>query len=203
MVAATLVLATPCTLFAIEQAWIEPLLLAALVAVAWAWQRESSRGIIVALATAFSLKQHVALLAPLALCFLGWRRTIFAALAAGVACAPLVLWNLDAFWRTAVRVFYDLPARGDSLSLYIAAGPAVRGWLPYLLLAFRYECVATLAPRNLHGWLVSSGLLLGLFDLANKFSFFNEWALPAMLLAAGGAGAIATRDASVDRSIEV
>lgn len=196
-VAAALALSVPCTLFSIEQAWIEPLLFAALVAVAWAWRANRSVALVVLLALAFTLKQHAILLAPLALGMLGWRRTLAAGGAAAAVSAPLVFLNFHAFWETAVKVFYDLPPRTDSLSIWLDASPSIRPWLPYVLLAAGYALIGLRMPWTPAGWLVGSGLLLGLFDLGNKFSFFNEWWLPAVLLAAGAAASVCIVDREV------
>jgi hypothetical protein len=47
-------------------------------------------------------------------------------------------------------------------------------------------------PRTPGGLLLASGLVLAVFDLANKQSFLNQWLLAAQLVVAGLAVTAAT-----------
>lgn len=185
--AGALILCVPGTLVGIEVAWNDPLLLVGLVGVAWAWRRRSSPGIVAFLIVAFTVKQYAVLLAPLVVMMFGWRRAIAAAIGSAAVILPWVLASPSAFYRTAVRLFFVWPPRPDSLTLWARLPTMVRGWLPFAAVAVLYLLLHRVLPRSPGGWLLGSGGVLATFDLLNKFSFYNEWALAAMLLIAGAA----------------
>ena len=112
-----------------------------------------------------------------------------------IAAAP------TAFYRGVVTYNLDLPARLDSLSLFTTA--LRHGWSPGL----GFVAVATLGavalalwrlPRDTYGFLLGSAVVMAVFNLANKQSFFNEWGLAAGLALA----ALAFRSASEVRREE-
>ena len=91
---------------------------------------------------------------------------------------PWVLAAPHAFYRGAVSYNLFLPARLDSLSLFTTA--LVHGWSPGLAtlavatsgaMAF----VLWRLPHDTYGFLLGSAVVMAVFNLANKQSFFNEW----------------------------
>lgn len=139
------------------------------------------------LIVAFTVRQYAVLLAPLVVMMFGWRRAIAAAIGSAAVILPWVLASPSAFYRTAVRLFFVWPPRPDSLTLWARLPTMVRGWLPFAAVAVLYLLFHRVLPRSPGGWLLGSGGVLATFDLLNKFSFYNEWALAAMLLIAGAA----------------
>ena len=179
----------PKAMFGLEQSWIDPLVLMSVCVAAYAVVRGRYGWAVVAFAVCLLTKQTAWLMLPLA-CFwkdFGWRR---AALSAGGAVAVTVPWVLaapHAFYRGAVSYNLFLPARLDSLSLYTTA--LVHGWSPGPAMVV----VATLGamalvvwrlPHDTYGFLLGSAVVMAAFNLANKQSFFNEWALAAGLVLA-------------------
>jgi hypothetical protein len=189
LIAGPLVLATPGTMFALEESWIEPMLLVLLLLSLLAWHRNNPLLLIVALAAAILTKQHTLLLFPLALLFFGWRRVVAAGVLAAIAALPWFVVSPSAFYDDTVRYFFDLPGRLDALSVWLLAPRQIQSVLPPVTVVALYALVWRLAPRSTAGFLMSAGLLLAGFELTNKVSFYNEWALPAMLLLAGAVAA--------------
>ena len=97
---------------------------------------------------------------------------------------PWIVTAPHAFFSGVITYNLDLPARLDSLSLFTTA---VRlGWSPGIgvvaaatlgALALVVWCV----PRDTYGFLLGSAVVMAVFNLTNKQSFFNEWSLAAGL----------------------
>jgi hypothetical protein len=182
LVLSGLVLLAPRLLFGVEQSWTEPLLLVLLAAMVWSVERGRPALATLWFATALATKQHLLLIVPLAAWWpaFGWRRTVVAVAAAG---ALTVGWFIDApraFVRGAISYNWHLAPRLDSLSLYTSAIRA--GWTPPFVLVPASVALALAAavwrlPRTTSGFVLGSAWVLGLFDLLNKQTFFNEWTL--------------------------
>jgi len=179
----------PKAMFGLEQSWIDPLVLALVCVAAYAVVRGRYGWAVVAFALCLVCKQTAWLMLPLAFFWkdFGWRR---AALAAGGAVAFTVPWVLaapHAFYRGAVSYNLFLPARLDSLSLFSTA--LSHGWSPGLapLVLATLGAMALVLwrlPRDTYGFLLGSAVVMSVFNLANKQSFFNEWSLTAGLVLA-------------------
>jgi hypothetical protein len=175
----------PGSLYEVQQAWNEALLAGLLIGAALFADRRRDWWAVACVALALATKQHVALLVPLLLWWLGPRKAIATALAGGALCLPWYLWDRDRFTHCTVDFFLDLPPRADSLSLW--------HWLPdgtgtpLLLLAAvgAYLLAVTRLPRDGAGLLLGWGLVLAAWDLVNKQSFMNQWLLVAQLTVAG------------------
>jgi hypothetical protein len=184
-----LVLLFPRALFGLEQSWVDPLVLLAVCATAWAVSRGRPGWAVLCFAACLTCKQQAWVMLPLAFVWrdFGWRRAALSAGAAGAFCAPWVLADPHAFWRGAVTYNLDLPARLDSLSLYRVA--LAVGWEPgvAVVAALTLGAVALAwwrLPRDTYGFLLGSAMVMAVFNLANKQSFFNEWQLAAGLVLA-------------------
>ena len=130
-------------------------------------------------------------------------------MSAGAALSVTVPWVLaapHAFYRGAVSYNLFLPARLDSLSLYTTA--LVHGWGPGLtpLVVATLGAMALVVwrlPHDTYGFLLGSAVVMAAFNLANKQSFFNEWALTAgLVLAALVFGPAATPRVAVTSETE-
>ena len=185
----TLVVVSPSALFGLEQSWIDPLVLLAVCGAAYAVVRGRPGWAVLCLAVALTCKQQAWLLVPLALFWrgFGWRRTLAATALAAAAVAPWVVVDPRAFYQGAIAYNLHQPARVDSLSLFRTA--TLWGWHP----TFADIAVATLAamalalwrlPRDTYGFLLGSAAVMAVFNVANKQTFFNEWALAAGLVLA-------------------
>ncbi|HLM96695.1 MAG TPA: hypothetical protein VK283_10285 [Acidimicrobiales bacterium] len=200
----------PKAMFGLEQSWIDPLVLMSVCVAAYAVLQGRYGWAVVAFALCLVCKQTAWLMLPLALFWkdFGWRRVALSAAAALAFTAPWVAAAPHAFYRGAVSYNLFLPARLDSLSLFTTA--LSHGWSPGLA-TLAVATVGAMAlvlwrlPRDTYGFLLGSAVVMAVFDLANKQSFFNEWALTGGLaLAALVFGqAVASQDEPRDASHEV
>jgi hypothetical protein len=199
---ALLVGVLPGSLYEVQQAWNEALLVGALVGAAVLAERGHSWWAVGCVAGALATKQHVVLLVPL-LAFwpqFGWRKALAAAAGGAALCLPWYAWDRPRFTHCTVDFFLDLPARSDSLSIW--------HWLPDgtgtpVLLAAAlgaYALAVRVLPRDGAGLLLGWGAILGAWDLVNKQSFMNQWLLVAQLTVAGLALAATIRDEDTARS---
>jgi hypothetical protein len=186
VILATFVMLYPKTMFGLEQSWVDPLVLCALCAAAYAVVRGRHGWAVLAFAVALACKQQAWLVLPLAFFWkdFGWRRAALSATGAGAFMLPWIVTAPHAFYSGVVTYNLDLPARQDSLSLFTTA--LRHGWSPGLGVAL----VASLGaiglvlwrrPRDTYGFLLGSAVIMAVFNLTNKQSFFNEWALAAGL----------------------
>jgi len=189
-----LVVLSPKAMFGLEQSWVDPLVLLGVCATVFAVARRRHGWAVVAFAGCLVCKQQAWLLLPLALVWrdFGWRRSVLSAGGALAFIAPWAVAAPHAFWAGAISYNLDLPARLDSLSLFTTA--LSFGWVPGMaVVALTTLGAAALAvwrlPRDAYGFLLGAALVMAVFNLTNKQSFFNEWALSAgLVLAAVVAG---------------
>jgi uncharacterized membrane protein len=127
-------LAFPVSLFVLEQTCVDPIVLAA---VAWSLRACAQRRFQVAglcAGLAVGVKQTGVLLLLLSLAWTlrvaGWRAArryaLGAALTAGAAYVPYLLWNAEAIYNSLVRTVMESAPRKDALS--------IRAWFRYLQL---------------------------------------------------------------------
>jgi hypothetical protein len=192
LIAGCLVLTVPGTLLALQMSWVEPLLLVFVVLALLGRKRNMPTLVVLALAAAFVTKQHMLLLLPMLLAVFGWRRTALAGAVAAVVGLPWFLASPTAFYDDTVKYFFGLGPRGDALSLWAMTPTHIRPFLPPLLVVLMYAVVWRWLPRTTSGFLVGSALVLAGFEFVNKVSFYNEWALPTMLLLTGAVAGAAT-----------
>lgn len=175
----------PGSLYEVQQAWNEALLAGLLIGAALLADRRRDWWAVACVALALATKQHIVLLVPLLLWWIGLRKTIVTALAGGALCLPWYLWDRARFTHCTVDFFLDLPARPDSLSLWhwLPGGTGT----PLLLLAglAAYALAVTRLPRDGAGLLLGWAAILAAWDLVNKQSFLNQWLLVAQLAVAG------------------
>jgi hypothetical protein len=176
----------PGSLYEVQQAWNEAILVGALVGAAVLADRGRPWWAVACFAVALATKQHVVLLLPLLACWpaFGVRRALVAAAGGGALCLPWYLWDPPRFTHCTVAFFLDLPARTDSLSVWrwLPAGAGT----PLLLLAAAaaYAVALRRLPRDGAGLLLGWALVLAAWDLVNKQSFLNQWLLVAQLILA-------------------
>jgi hypothetical protein len=179
----------PGALFGIQSAWIDPILLLEVSAAAWACTRGRKGLAMLAFGAALASKPQVWLLLPLAAVWkdFGWRRTAITFGGSVVFMLPWYLASPSGF----VNGVLLSPIRHSnglaSLSLYttlalhdwhIAVGGTVLATVVALGLAMWR------GQRDTRGFLLSSALVMAIFNLTNSDSFFNEWWLTAGLVLA-------------------
>lgn len=186
-----LVLLIPGIAFLVEASWTEPLVLMCLTGAVLATLRGHRRWSVLSLGIAVATKQHAWLLLPM---FAAWpafgRRRTLESIGVGAAlCMPWFIANPRAFWSDAFSYNLHLAPRPDSLDLFSFA--TRMGWTP----PFWLVGVATLVAiglavriaRTPSGVLLGGAFALGVFNLLNKQTFFNEWWLVTSLLLAAAA----------------
>lgn len=190
LVLSGLILLQPWVLYLVEQSWPEPLLLALVAGMVWAGLR--GRGVLAVLcfAAALATKQHAVIMVPLAVLWpaFGLRRTIYSVLAAGVFTAGWVLADPHRFVQGAISYNLRLPPRHDSLSLFttaIRSGHTPSFAVVPVLMLVALLLAWWLLPRTATGFILGSAWLLGVFNLLNKQSFFNEWSFVIGLIVIG------------------
>lgn len=158
----------------------------------------------VALGLLWASKQYVPLTAPLAWLLPGasaaksGRRWLFAAGMAAAVSLPLVLWDVPAFWHSAVAVQFRQPFRPDALSFAAAAyhwfGAAPPAWVAFVALAATQGLALWRSPRTPAGFAAAAGTALLLFFAFNKQAFAGYYflvsaAYACALAASGGESA--------------
>jgi hypothetical protein len=184
----------PGSLYDVQQAWNETIVFGALAAAAVLVAVRKPWWAAAALAVALCTKQHVVLLLPLWALWpaFGPRRAAAAAAGAAAVTLPWFLADPGRFWHCVVDFFVDLPARDDSLSVWLLVPGPLRTVTVLALVAVAYVVVLRGAPRTPGGLLLGCGLVLAAFALANKQSFLNQWLLAGQLVVAGLALVAAT-----------
>jgi hypothetical protein len=198
---AVLFAVVPGALYEVQQAWNESVLAGALVGAAVLLAARRPWWAVACLAVALGTKQHVVLLLPLWALWpqFGRRRAAAAVAGAALMGLPWVAADFGRFKHCVVDFFVDLPARPDSLSIWhLLPGPLQSAAVLALALA-AYAIAWRRLPRTPGGLLIASALVLAAFDLANKQSFLNQWALSAQLTVAGLA-LLATDRPTADRT---
>jgi hypothetical protein len=182
--AALLFLFTPRSFYIIEHGWIDPQTVLGVALIAWVAIRRSAAMAPVA-GLAMALKQYLALLLPVALLLLprsvnATRSASFVAIAVAVALVvtlPLVIWDVGAFWHSAIELQVLQPFRTDALSYLAMFGAddprfAIIGFamlIPTGFVVWRY------APRTPAGFAAGTALIFLFFFAFNKQAFANYY----------------------------
>lgn len=180
---ALLVGVLPGTLYVVQQAWTEPMLLLGLVAGYVLIERGRANWAIVPIALALATKQHLVLLVPL-LAFwprFGWRRVLATFGAAAAVCLPWVIADPDRFRTCTADFFLFTPLRDRSVSAYQLIPAPLGTLVVVVVLVVAYWLVI----RSRTGFLLGAGVVLAAFDLVNKQTFLNQWVFAAELVVAG------------------
>ena len=197
-------LAFPVGLFVLEQAWVDPLVLAALLwaAVALDAERFGAAGVLLGVATCIKQPAVLAALSA-ALVVLALRpkaalRLILGGAAVGaLILVPFILWDADGWWRMTIAVPLGQAPRLDALTFvalaqreWAVAWPGTGSTLIYagvlaalmlhLIRAGRADGRVVPAVR----WLGAMAVLYGVVFLFGKQAFCNYWALTAGLVLA-------------------
>jgi hypothetical protein len=189
-VLAGLIVVYPWVLYLVEQSWPEPLLLALLAGMVWATGRQRSLLAVACFTAALVTKQHVFILVPFAAIWpaFGLRRTVSSVVAASAIIGCWLLAGPHQFIDGAIRYNLNLAPRRDSLSLFSTAirmGHTPSFALVPLLMLVALAVGLWKLPRTATGFTLGSAWLLGVFNLLNKQSFFNEWSLVVGLITLG------------------
>lgn len=198
VLAATLFLLFPSTLFVLLMSWTEPVALFFLGATLWCYFR-APKWLPLALGCLIGAKQYTVFLLPLLPLLVPakerWRPLLWKSVAVALALTlPLALWNVDGFVRSAVAMQFKQPFRADSLSFLVtvlrAGGPQLSPALGFAALAASTLASLRWAPRTPSGWCGAGALAyLGFFAL-NKQAFANYYFWVFGLLVAGVAVAL-------------
>ncbi|AEH09666.1 hypothetical protein FsymDg_2266 [Candidatus Protofrankia datiscae] len=181
-----MVLVIPGAMYALQQSWTEPLLIACLAGMVWAVRAGRPGWAVVTFALALASKQHLALLLPVAAMWpaFGPRRVLVAAGAAATLVAPWVLAGPADFWADAVTTNLGYPVRGDSLSVpgvLVHAG-ITTGFAPMPLALAGAYLLAWRVRADAAGFCLGAAVVLLTLDVMNKQSYFNHYTLPMALL---------------------
>jgi hypothetical protein len=140
--AAALFLVTPASLFVLDRAWTEPLVVLGLIATLFCAVR-AAPFLPLALGLLLGLKQYLVPIAILVIPLMrrlwprSWPRVLAIALAITLAVAlPFVIWDIGGFWQSVVRLQFLQPYRADSVSFVaLLVGRGQPGWLQWLSFA--------------------------------------------------------------------
>ncbi|KJE23130.1 hypothetical protein FF36_02558 [Frankia torreyi] len=181
-----LVVILPESMYALQQSWTEPLLVACLAAMVLAVRGGHGRTAVVALALALATKQHIALLLPVAAAWprFGPRRTAVAAGAAALLVVPWVLAGPGDFVDDAVWTNLHYRVLGHSLSVpgWASHFGVTLGFAPAVVALVAAYAAAWRARGDATGFCLGAALVLLAVDLMNKQTFFNHYTLPMGLL---------------------
>jgi len=205
---ATLALAGVTSMRVVQQAWTDALLVGLLLVAVALVLRGRSWWAVVPIALAGGTKQHMALLVPLLVVWLGWRRTLAVAGLTGAFCLPWLLDAPERMWTCTARFFLDLPATSTSISFWRFLPGPVRSPAVVLvvLLALVLGCRFVLRTRARGpveasaAFLLAAAAVLAAFDVVNKQSYLNQWWMVGQLvLAAVVVAALRPRRDRVER----
>lgn len=185
--AGCLVLLYPRALFGLEQSWIDVLVLCGICSTVYLVRTGRAQWAIFTFAACLTFKQTAWIVLPLAMFWrpFGWRRASIAALAAAAFIAPWAITAPHAFYEGAFRYNFSLPYRPDSLSLYSTAmrhGLTLSLAVPAIGTAVAIGVSVWRIPPTTQGFALSAALVMGVFNVLNKLSFYNEWELSAGLI---------------------
>jgi hypothetical protein len=210
LTAVTLLAVAPGTITQSEQAWTEPMLLAALAVWALLVRRGHAWWAVVPLAIGCASKQHLAVLLPVLACWhaFGVRRVLATAGLSGVLVIPWFVADPAAMWHDTVSLLIGFHPIRFANTLYLAARHEL-GWTPpfwltgLIVLGVLVAACVTVRRRRpdlaeLLGWLA---LVLLVATLVNKQGFYNQYwlvgGLVALAVAASG-GEVVDRLAGED-----
>ncbi len=181
-----LVVILPESMYALQQSWTEPLLIACLAGMVLAVRHGHLRLAVVAFALALASKQHVALLVPLAAAWpaFGVRRTAVSAGTALLLVAPWLLAGPGDFVDDAVVTNLRYKVLGHSLSVpgWASHFGVTLGFGPALVVLVAAYALAWRARGDAGGFCLGGALVLLGASLMNKQTFFNHYTLPMGLL---------------------
>jgi hypothetical protein len=178
---AAILLLQPRGMYIVERGWSDPFVLLPLSGVVFCAAR-LPRAAPWIMGLFFASKQYVLLSGCAALLVVG--RPALLARAVLAACAvtfPLVLWNVEAFWQSAVVLQFRQPFRWDSLS-FVAAWMQGNRQLPGMALAVPFIAVGAASALVLWrcgktpaGFAAGTALILFAFFAFNKQAFGNYY----------------------------
>ncbi|MCM3882983.1 glycosyltransferase [Frankia sp. R82] len=181
-----LVVILPESMYALQQSWTEPLLIACLAAMVLAVARGHPRVAVVAFALALASKQHVTLLVPVAAAWpaFGVRRTAVSAGTALLLVAPWLVAGPRDFVDDAVTTNLHYRVLGHSLSVpgWASHFGVTLGFGPALVVLAAAYVLAWRARGDAGGFCLGGALVLLGASLMNKQTFFNHYTLPMGLL---------------------
>ncbi len=181
-----LVVILPESMYALQQSWTEPLLVACLAAMVLAVRGGHPRAAVVAFALALAAKQHIVLLLPVAALWpaFGVRRAGLAAGLAALLVAPWVLAGPRDFVDDAVWTNLHYRVLGHSLSVpgWASHFGITVGFLPALVVLAAAYAGSWWARGDAVGFCLGGALVTVVLDLMNKQTFFNHYTLPMGLL---------------------
>lgn len=192
-----LLLLYPRITYSIEQSWSEPLVLLALLLMAWAVRRGRTGWAVVCFAALLTFQQYDVIFIPLAASWreFGVKRTAAGVALAGAFIAPWALTAPGAFING--TVIYDLHYAYASQSLSMFHDFAqVSGTLAYVLLALGVAIALVLAMRWTHkdgSFLLGCAVVLVTLNLFDRITRFNEWELAVGLTLAAAAELLSFR----------
>jgi hypothetical protein len=206
LTAVTLLALAPGTVTQSEQAWTEPMLLAALAAWALLVRRGHAWWAVLPLALGCASKQHLAVLLPVLACWqaFGLRRVLATCGLAGALVLPWFVADPAAMWHDTVSLLVGFHPIRFANTLYLAAQHEL-GWTPpfwltglVVLVALVVACVLVRRRQpdlaELLGWLA---LLLMVATVVNKQGFYNQYWLVGALVALAIASTGTASDACV------
>ncbi|SNQ45527.1 PMT family glycosyltransferase, 4-amino-4-deoxy-L-arabinose transferase [Frankia canadensis] len=181
-----LVVIFPESMYALQQSWTEPLLVACLAVAVLAARGGRGWVALVAFALALAAKQHVVLLLPVAAAWpaFGVRRAAGAAGLAALLVAPWVLAGPrdfvdDAIWT---NLHYQVLAESLSVPGWAAHFGLALGFGPALVALVAAYAAAWRARGDAAGFCLGAALVTATAALMNKQTFFNHYTLPMGLL---------------------
>ena len=121
-----------------------------------------------------------------------WQFSWRAILAGALVTLPLVLWNINAFIKSAVWLQFRQPLRWDALSYLVWASPqepAKWAWLPFAGTATAWTVILSTAPRRNIGFFLAIALTMMVFFAFNKQAFANYYYLVIGIFCVAAAGA--------------
>ena len=183
----------------VEQAWNEPLILGAMVAMIYLVTRGRPNWAVVCLGAALVTKQYAWIVVPFAAYWkpFGWRRTAVACLGGAVFMLPWAVADWHAFSEGSIVSLIQTSgatgAHGSTalflhyFTLSIAAITTRHGHeVPVVLTVAVTAVIGVLAlrrlPRNAYGFALGTAATLAAFDLFSTHSFFNQWWLVTCLV---------------------
>lgn len=180
-----LIASTPGWPLVLRAAWTEPLSLALIAAAFTLWRSSIGSGLLAGLALAS--KQYFLVGAPLLLHRdRSWiMRTLVVAASVIGTLGIVAIWDLGAFWASAVEFHLSTPPRADGANLVGLASLLGVSWDPPALLAVGVglgaAVVAVRSSVHRTGFVLALGTALGASFLVSSQAFANYWFLIAGL----------------------
>jgi len=175
---------SPRSLFVIEQAWIEPLIVffAAVMVVLFKKFPKSAgwtAGLLIASKQTMIWMPFLLPLLFVGKCKKWWQPLLVAMIFAMLTCLPFFLWNPAAFWKSSVALQFIQPFRPDALSfpaLFYQIGLTGIHWS--IAFPMSMACIAIAywkLPQTVAGWAMAACLTYIVFFAFNKQAFCNYY----------------------------